>query len=84
MHPVAVGGGLDGFGERRVPYHRVQQTVQAHEGLPSRGEGNAKGPTRQTGRGFPAYDVGVTPAREASHGARVARITPLAVFLSKG
>lgn len=62
MHPVAVGGGLHRFGECRVTYDDIQQTVQAHEGLPSglrgRGSGsrllpggNAKGPTRITGRG---------------------------------
>lgn len=34
-HPVAVGRGLHRFGECRVTYDDIQQTVQAHEGLPS-------------------------------------------------
>ncbi|GGX22469.1 hypothetical protein GCM10010353_41930 [Streptomyces chryseus] len=35
VHAVAVGGGLHRFGERRVSYYGIQQTVQAHEGFPS-------------------------------------------------
>lgn len=71
VHPVAVGGGLHRFGERRVSYHRVQQTVQAHEGLPSRGEGNANRPTRHTGRGIPSVRRGCdSRARSKPGGAR--------------
>ena len=37
VHAVAVGGGLDRFREGGVLDDGVEQTVQAHEGLPSRG-----------------------------------------------
>lgn len=105
VRPVPVGGGTDRFGERRVSYNGVEQTVQAHEGASVRvrgvggvvwgwavsgvgsgvcgcsgvrgvagaggrgcvrvvGGGNAKGPTRRTGRGFQR----TTPEGWASHG----------------
>ncbi|GAA1292079.1 hypothetical protein GCM10009647_001810 [Streptomyces sanglieri] len=92
MHPVAVAGGLHRFVERRITYDDIQQTVQAHEGLPSGNEGhgpdsrllpgtgNAKGPTRITGRGESSvrrpYDsrardlrrAGAPTGREAARG----------------
>ncbi|GGT98371.1 hypothetical protein GCM10010289_18400 [Streptomyces violascens] len=76
MHPVAVGGGLHRFGERGVSYNGVQQTVQAHEGHPSRGVGNANRPTRVTGRGLPAYDAPPTPAARRTPSPLGPRPTP--------
>lgn len=32
MRAMPVAGGTDRFGERRVSYNGVEQTVQAHEG----------------------------------------------------
>ncbi|GGK09790.1 hypothetical protein GCM10011583_47420 [Streptomyces camponoticapitis] len=87
---MPVGGGADRFGERRVSYNGVEQTVQAHEGVSVRIQGcggglmnrreachlNAKGPTRLTGRGLPAYDPGRTAA--AREGTGAARAAPTA------
>ena len=63
VHAVAVGGGLHRFGEGGVLDDDVEQTVQAHEGFPSRrvAEG-VRAATRTarhvpTGRGSPAYDA---------------------------
>ncbi len=57
VHAVAVARGLHRFGEGRVLDDGVEQSVQAHGGLdlPGPGVGNAKDPTRVTGRGVPGY-----------------------------
>lgn len=75
MGPVAVGGGLHRFGERRVGDDDIQQTVQAHEGSVRWGEwSNAKDPTRGTGRGLQR----TTPVCHSREG------TPLSVRRRRG